>query len=383
MLRGVKRMLISIDARGATWYAGTGIGTYTRQVLKNILEIDRKNDYYLFWSGREYERFSQLNNVDVSLSSRKHHRFWEQYYIPETLKRKNVDLYHVPQNGIGIPESKNSIYVATIHDLIPYIMPETVGKGYLSKFISQMPRIISSVDMIITVSEWSKRDIMKIFNIPDEKIAVTYLAADDIFTPMDKSAASNLIADKYGIDGSFILYLGGFSPRKNVKSILVAFSMIYKNLSKNYKVVIIGSSKDDHQFLNKLAQSLGIDGRVCFAGYVPYEDLPCFYNASDLFIYPSLYEGFGLPALEAMCCGTPTITSNVSSIPEITGDGAYLINPFDTAELASAMEKVLEDNAVKADLISRGFERASNFSWRKTAQQTLNIYEDAYRIYKG
>lgn len=376
-------MLISIDARGAAWYAGTGIGTYTRQVLTNLLNIDRANNYYLFWSGRDYESLSQYSNVKVSISSRKHHRFWEQYYIPDILKNKNIDLYHVPQNGIGLPQKKNSLYVATIHDLIPYIMPETVGKGYLTKFLSQMPQIIASVDMIITVSEWSKKDIMRVFDVPEEKIAVTSLAADDMFVPIDKLTSWNFIKEKYGIDNDIILYLGGFSPRKNVKSILVAFSMIKNDLSKDYKIVIIGSAKDDHQFLTKLSQSLGIGDRVFFTGYVPYNDLPYFYNAADVFVYPSLYEGFGLPVLEAMRCGTPTITSDVSSIPEVAGDGALLINPFDTEKLAKGMTEVLENKSTRLNLISRGFERASLFSWEKTAKETLKVYEHIYRINKG
>jgi len=376
-------MFISIDARGAAWYAGTGIGTYTMQILKHLLEIDNFNNYYLFWSGRDYDAFKKYENVKVSISSRKHHRFWEQYYIPDVLKNKSIDLYHVPQNGIGLPQKKNSLHVATIHDLIPYVMPETVGRGYLTKFISQMPQIISSIDMLITVSEWSKKDIMRIFDVPEDRIAVTHLAADDMFMPMDKLAAQDFVKGKYTIDKDFILYLGGFSPRKNVKSILVAFSMIYKNLSKDYKIVIIGSEKDDHQFLTKLSQSLGICDKVFFTGFVPYEDLPWFYNASDVFVYPSLYEGFGLPVLEAMNCGTPVITSNVSSIPEIAGDSALLIDPFDTEKLADAMSKVLEESSVKADLISRGFERSKNFSWAKTAAKTLKVYENLYRANKG
>ncbi|MDI6617126.1 MAG: glycosyltransferase family 1 protein [Clostridiales bacterium] len=374
-------MLISLDGRGASWYAGTGIGTYTRQILKNLLTIDGSNNYYIFWSGSEYSPFKR-DNAKISLSSKKHHRFWEQYYIPQVLKSKNVDIYHVPQNGMGLPQSKYCLYIATIHDLIPYIMPETVGRSYLTKFLSQMPQVISNIDMIITVSEWSKKDIMRIFNVPDEKIAVTYLAADEMFTPMDKKAASEFIGQKYGINKNMILYIGGFSPRKNVKSILVAFSMIYKNLSKDYCITIIGSSKDDHQFLTKLAQTLNIDDKVFFTGYVPYGDLPYFYNASDLFVYPSLYEGFGLPVLEAMCCGTPTITSNISSIPEVAGDAALLINPFDTEELAKAMEDVLEDNNKKIDLISKGFKQASKFSWEKTAAETLKIYEKLYNSRK-
>lgn len=370
-------MLISIDARGASWYAGTGIGTYTREIIKNLLDIDLKNSYYLFWSGRDYNMLKCYKNAKISISSRKHHRFWEQYYIPDILKNKNVDLYHVPQNGIGLPQTKNSVYVATVHDLIPYIMPETVGRGYLTKFISQMPAIIPSLDMIITVSEWSKKDIMRIFDVPEEKIYVTPLAASDIFKPQDKNTAAEFLKQKYNIQDNMILYLGGFSPRKNVKSILVAFSMIRKNLSKDIKIVIIGSAKDEHQFLYKLAQSLNIEDNVIFTGYVPYEDLPFFYNTCDVFVYPSLYEGFGLPVLEAMCCGTPTITSNVSSIPEVAGDGALLINPFDAEELAHAMENVLEDDSLKADLVSRGFKRASLFDWKKTASETLKVYEAA------
>lgn len=376
-------MLISIDARGASWYAGTGIGTYTREIIRNIINMDKINDYYLFWSDRDYEMLKGYPNIKISMSSKKHHRFWDQYYIPDILKNKKVDLYHVPQNGIGLPQSKNCIYVATIHDLIPYIMPETVGRGYLTKFLSQMPAIISSVDMIITVSEWSKKDIMRIFDVPEDRIAVTHLAADTIFKPLNKDSAVQFIKETYGISGNMILYLGGFSPRKNVKSILVAFSMIYKSLSKDYKIVIIGSAKDEHQFLNKLAQSLNIGDSVLFTGYVPYEDLPYFYNASDVFVYPSLYEGFGLPVLEAMCCGTPTITSNVSSIPEVAGDGGLLINPCDAEELSRAIFNVLEDNSMKADLITRGFERASLFNWKSTAAETLSIYENIYKTCKG
>jgi len=374
-------MLISIDARGATWYAGTGIGTYTRQILKHLLDMDRTNNYYLFWSGKDYKSLNKYENVQVSISSRKHHRFWEQYYIPDILKNKKIDLYHVPQNGIGLSQNKNSLYVATIHDLIPYIMPETVGRGYLTKFISQMPQIISSIDKIITVSEWSKKDIMRIFGVPEGKIKVTHLAADDMFVPIDKLAAQNHIKERYNVDRNFILYLGGFSPRKNVKSILIAFSMIYKDLSKDYKIVIIGSAKDDHQFLIKLSHSLGIGEKVLFTGYVPYDDLPYFYNAADIFVYPSLYEGFGLPTLEAMCCGTPTITSNVSSLPEVVGDGALMINPFDTEELSKAMAEVLEKDDLKADLINRGLKRAENFKWEKTAQETLKAYEEVYNEY--
>jgi glycosyltransferase involved in cell wall biosynthesis len=375
-------MKIAIDARGANWYSGTGIGTYTQQILKYLLKHDRENSYLLYWSGMNYRDLYNNDNVTINIASKKHHKFFEEYYIPENLKNKGIDVYHVPQNGIGLSKKKSCIYISTIHDLIPYVMPETVGKGYLKKFISQMPEIIQSSDTIITVSEFSKKDIMRIFDVEEDKIKVTHLAADSVFVPMDKEVVKEFLNKTYGISNDYILYLGGFSPRKNVKSILVAFSRIYKNLSKDYKVVIIGPSKDEHSYLMSLCESLEIRDKVHFTGYVPYEHLPYFYNGCSAFVYPSLYEGFGLPPLEAMYCKVPVITSNVSSIPEVVGDGAILINPFDTEELKNAMERVLENDALSSELAERGYIRSRAFGWDITAQKTLNIYKEAYEKYK-
>lgn len=370
-------MRIAIDARGANWYSGTGIGTYTRQILKYLMKHDQDNSYLLYWWGTNYHEMYR-DNVTIGLTSKKHHHFFEESYIPESLAANSIDIYHVPQNGMGLPSRKKCTYISTIHDLIPYVLPETVGRGYLKRFISEMPRIIQSSDYIITVSEYSKRDIVKIFDYPEEKIKVTHLAADEYFCPLDKEKCKSYLRDTYNITDDFLLYLGGFSPRKNVKSILVAFSRIYNELPSSYKVVIIGPSKDDHCYLSKLCDTLGISDKVVFTGYVPYEDLPYFYNASTLFIYPSLYEGFGLPPLEAMSCGTPVITSNVSSIPEVVGDGALLINPFDTDDLKGAMEKMLTDDSLRNETAEKGYQRSKDFSWDKTCLNTLKVYEEAY-----
>ncbi len=371
-------MKIALDARGATWYKGTGIGTYTNQVLNYLLNNDSLNQYHLYWAGSNYKSMYR-ENVTINISSKRHHRFFEDYFIPQNLKNNNIDIYHVPQNGIGLSRKITCPTVSTIHDLIPYVMPETVGKGYLKKFIAQMPEIIQASSKIITVSEFSKKDIMRIFDVEEEKIKVTHLAADHIFSPIDKNEAKEYIKNKYNISGDFLLYLGGFSPRKNVKSILIAYSLIYKNLPKDYKIVILGPSKDDHSTLNKLASSLNIKDKVIFTGFAPHDDLPRFYNAATVFIYPSFYEGFGLPPLEAMSCKCPVITSNVSSIPEIVGDGAILINPFDTDEIKNAMEKVLSDENLRNEMSEKGYERSKLFSWEITAKETLNVYKELYK----
>ncbi|MEF9953396.1 glycosyltransferase family 4 protein [Clostridium sp.] len=371
-------MKIAIDARGATWYKGTGIGTYTNQVLQYLLSEDFINQYHLYWAGPNYREIYK-ENVTINVSSKRHHRFFEDYYIPQNIKNNNVDIYHVPQNGIGLSKRIDCPCVSTIHDLIPYVMPETVGKGYLKKFIAQMPEIISSSTNIITVSEFSKQDIIRIFDVPPDNIKVTHLAADHIFKPLDKETTKSYIKEKYNIEKDFLLYLGGFSARKNVRSILIAFSKIYKKLSKDLNIVIIGPSKDEHQKLTELAKTLGIEDRIQFTGYVPHEDLPLFYNACETFIYPSLYEGFGLPPLEAMSCRCPVITSNISSIPEIVGDGAYLINPRSIEELTTAIEKMVDDTALRSSYIEKGFTRSAEFSWEKTAKETLEVYKSIYR----
>lgn len=370
-------MNIAIDARGANWYAGTGIGTYTIELLKYITKHDNTNNYHLYWWGTNYKEFNFNNNISLSIASKKHHRFFEEYYIPNNLKLKNIDVYHVPQNGIGLPSKKSCIYISTIHDLIPYVMPETVGRGYLKKFISQMPEIIQNSDIIITVSEFSKKDIMRIFDVEEDKIMVTHLAADDYFKPIDKNICKDFLKNNYNIDTEYLLYIGGFSPRKNVKSILLAYSRLIKDIRDRYKIVIVGSSKDEHSFLISLANSLNISDNIIFTGYVPYQDLPYFYSGATIFLYPSLYEGFGLPPLESMSCKTAVITSNVSSIPEVVEDAALLINPFDAEELKESIEKLIVDEKLRDEIAEKGYEHSKNFSWDITAKKTLDIYYNA------
>lgn len=367
-------MKIAVDARGVNWYRGTGIGTYTDKILRYMIKNNSKNTYHIYWSGQNYEEFKK-DNTKIIMASKKHHKFFEQLYFPDNLRKENVDIYHIPQNGIGISEKISCKKVVTIHDLIPYILPETVGKGYLTKFLEEMPKIISMADGIITVSECSKKDILKFFPIEESKVFVTPLAADDKYKPLDKNKCRDIIKETYNIDKPFILYIGGFSPRKNVKSLILAFSKIYKNLKEEYDLVILGANKDDGNSLKDLIKDIGIEPKVKFTGFVPEDLLPIFYNACRVFVYPSLYEGFGLPPLEAMSCGTPVITSDISSIPEVVADGGLLIDPFDTKSLSDSLEGLLNDKNKMVELSSKALQRASKFSWENTAKKTVEVYE--------
>lgn len=364
-------MRVAIDARGINWYKGTGIGTYTENILKHLLNIDKDNIYHLYWSGDDYDKYIQ-KNTRIIMASKKHQKFFEQYYFPYNLHKENIDLFHIPQNGIGLKGEGASRYVVTIHDLIPYIMPETVGRGYLNRFLKDMPYIMEKASGILTVSEYSKKDIMKFFGVEEDKIYVTPLAANDNFKPLDKELCKNKLNESFNINENFILYVGGFSTRKNVKTLINSFYS--SNLCKDFLLVLPGSVKDEGIKLVDYTKTLGISDRVKFLGFCSEETLSLLYNCCSVFVYPSLYEGFGLPPLEAMSCGAPVIVSNLTSIPEVVSDNGIIINPYDEADLNKALIKVLSHSNFRAELSKKSLIRSQDFSWSVTAQNTLNAY---------
>ena len=345
-------MKISIDARGVNLYKGSGIGTYIENLLRELLNIDKKNTYSIFWAGENYNEFKK-NNSKIIFTSKRHGGFYENYYYPSFIKNNNIDLHHIPQNGIGLNSLYTSPVVVTIHDLIPYILPQTVGRGYLERFPS----------------------------IKEEKIFVTPLAANLNYKPLNKTSCKDYIKNKYNIYSPFLLYIGGFSTRKNVREIILSFKKIYKSLNKDYKLVLCGSVRDEGAKLQELCKELFIDDKIIFTGFIPDYDLPYFYNASELysrallFVYPSLYEGFGLPPLEAMSCATPVIASNLTSIPEVTENNAVLINPNNTDELASAILYLLNSPDLLLKYGQMGYKHSLNFNWQNTATSSLKAYE--------
>ncbi|AEB76986.1 glycosyltransferase family 4 protein [Clostridium botulinum] len=370
-------MKIAIDARGINWYRGTGIGTYTENVVKNLINIYDDTYFHLYWSEQNYEYFKK-KNTELILTSKKHPRFFEQNYFYNDLNRNEIDIYHVPQNGIGIDINIKCKKVITVHDLIPYIMPETVGKGYLLKFLKEIPSIIQNADGILTVSEYSKKDILKFFPIDPNRIFVTPLAADKIYKPLEKGICKSLLKEKYNINNPFILYLGGFSARKNVSALINSFLKVHSSLHTDYNLVIVGAQKDLGEYLSNKYSNLR--SKIIFTGFIPQEELPIFYNSCDVFVYPSLYEGFGLPPLEAMSCGTPVITSNTTSIPEVVGDSGLLINPYDEDELTTCLEKLLNNESLRKSLSIKSLKQSSKFSWYKTATKTFESYKTIYEL---
>lgn len=368
-------MIIGIDGRAAYWYRGTGIGTYVYQLIYKQSQLDRDNHYYvLIPQESEYSFIWGDNFHETPVGNLRKDKFWEELEITEVLLDRNVDLYHIPQNGIGMPKKKVCPFVVTLHDVIPITMPETVGPYYCKKFLDSIPDILDKSDAIITVSEFSKNDICRELGIPNSKVFVSRLAAEDIYSPMDKEIAKACVKQKYGIEDEFFLYVGGYNPRKNIKSLLLAYAQIKEKLKKNYKVVILGKPGRSYDDLVKLCDELKICDSCIFTGFIPVSDMPWFYNAASVFVYPSLYEGFGLPVVEAMACGTPVITSNITSLPEVAGDGAITVSPEDYEAIGSNLLQLAEDKVLYADMRKKALDRAAMYSWDKTVKETLEVY---------
>lgn len=376
-------MKIGIDGRAAKWYRGTGIGTYTHELLDSLNKSSSHNDYLIF-----LPKCSLLDNFKnnfkiESINANLEENFWDQVHVPNILDNKNIELYHVPQNGVGLSPKINCKKVITLHDIIPLKMPQTVSDKYLKIFNEELPSIINSCDGIITVSNFSKNDISKEFNFPKDKIFVTPLAAENIYRPLNKETCKNIIKSKYKINDDFILYVGGFSPRKNILGLIEAFSLIPYSKRKNTKLVITGKKGISYDKYKKRTSELKIMNDVIFTGFISLDHMPIFYNASKLLVYPSFYEGFGLPPLEAMACGTPVIASNVTSLPEVCGTSAILIDPYNIDELSLSIEKILTDKSLYNNMSNRGIKRSLTFSWDNTASRTLCAYENILKNHEN
>jgi glycosyltransferase involved in cell wall biosynthesis len=235
-----------------------------------------------------------------------------------------------------------------------------------------LSRTLKNVDMIITVSKSTKKDVIKCLKFPEEKIKVIYNGVDERFKPLKNY---NDVLHKYNINPPYILYIGTLEPRKNIPALIKAFYKLKKR-GIRHKLVIVGKKGWKYKQIFRVVEDLNLRRDVVFTGYVSYNDLPKFYSAADLFVYPSLYEGFGLPPLEAMACGCPVITSNVSSLPEVVGDAGFIVDPSDIGGLSRTIKELLANDSLRENVIRKGLKRIKEFSWEKTAKESLKVYKE-------
>ncbi|MBA2853108.1 glycosyltransferase involved in cell wall biosynthesis [Methanococcus maripaludis] len=358
----------------------TGRGNY----IKNIIDYVSKNNTFdlklinykntlLF---PEVE--SEIIKNQMSKFSKKSYLYWYAgLSINMNLISKKFDLIHaINSEPIYLkPECK---LIVTIYDLLPYVYPNSYGFLTSFRFKKILPKTVKVVDQIITISEHAKNEIVTNLGVSEEKIKVIPLAADENYIPLRESKI-NAVNSKYNINYPFIFYVGGLAPNKNVDTLIKSFYKL-KKLGIPNKLLLAGEKRLKYKSTFELIEKLNLQNEVIFTGYVPDEDLPGLYNAADLFVYPSLYEGFGIPPLEAMACGTPVITSNTSSLPEVVGDAGITVNPYDVDELANKMHEVLTNEDLRNNMSKKGIERAKLFSWKKCAEEHLKVYEEVYNM---
>jgi glycosyltransferase involved in cell wall biosynthesis len=260
-----------------------------------------------------------------------------------------------------------------VHDLTAYLFPET--HDFFSSWYYRllMPWSVKAADRIIAVSQSAKADLMRLLDVASEKVCVIHHGKDDRFTPHRDESRLDKLRTKYSITKKMILFVGGIDLRKNPASLVRAFAML-KSLHGTHALVLTGGFGEHYQWIRGRLREWGVENHVVFPGYIPDEELADFYRLAEVFVYPSLYEGFGLPVLEAMACGVPVITSNVSAMPEVAGDAAILVEPNNIKDLAAAIERVLGDNALRDNLIEKGLRRSKLFSWKRAACDTLDLY---------
>jgi glycosyltransferase involved in cell wall biosynthesis len=301
---------------------------------------------------------------------------WEHFWLPGILRRHQVDVFHGPATLIPLTQGRYGS-VVTVHDLVAFVCPETVPHKYAIYMRWLLRRVVQRADQIICVSENTKRDLVQVLGVDPARITVVYLAAPAAFQPFKDAARLEWVRRRYGLSGPYIYHVGNIEPRKNLVRLVKAYLLLRQRLSRRVRLVISGQKGWLTGLLFRELSGLELGDDVVFTGYVPRSDLPLLMSAAELFVFPSLYEGFGLPALEAMCCGTPVVTSNISSLPEIVGSSAVLVDPLDEEGIANGMQRVLEDQDLRQRLVREGLARSKLFSWENTARQTLEVYRRA------
>jgi glycosyltransferase involved in cell wall biosynthesis len=376
---------IGIDARCLMEENLTGVGEYTYNLLKNLFEIDGENQYFLFFNKKRpfLGHVDKLKNHNVSLCEFNYPNkllnfclyFFNRPYLDSLIQKKygkNIDLFFFPNiNFLSV--SPICKYIITAHDLTYEIFPYFFClKRRLWHNAVNSKKIFHAADKIISVSENTKNDLINLYNTNPNKIKTVHSGTK--INNCSKSAEQ--IKQTYNLPKYFILSLGTLEPRKNIETLIEAFARLKAKTDLPHQLVIAGDKGWKYENIFKLAEKLNIKNQVIFPGYVKSEDKQLIYELADLFVYPSYYEGFGFPPLEAMACKTPVICSHTSSLTEICENTAIFIDPYNVNELSWAMERVLTDSNLKSNLIGKGFVQSQKFGWKETAKKILDIFTD-------
>ena len=366
-------MRIAIDARKLRDY---GIGTYVRNLLRHLARIDGTTDYVVLCGQSDCDMVKDLGaNFRAVPERARPYSLKEQLTVPLDLRREAVDLFHAPH--YVLPPLTPCKSVVTIHDCIHLRFPQYLPNHFAYAYArTSMWFATHRSSRVLTVSEASKRDILRYFRVPDGKIDVIYNAIDERFGEAPTEEEISGVRERYQLDGPFVLYAGNIKPHKNLERLIEAFHLLRRGPLEQVRLLIIGDEISKYASLRHAVHRYKLHKHVRFFGFVPDKTLAVLYRLAGVFVFPSLYEGFGLPPLEAMASGTPVVTSNVSSLPEVVGDAAVLIDPYEPVAIADAMRNVLTDASLRDTLRRRGLQRAREFSWERSVRRVREIYEE-------
>src|SRR4051812_26946412 len=365
-------MRIAIDARKLRDY---GIGTYVRNLLRQLGRQGTPDEYVVFCREQDCDTVEECGpRFRAVIEPAASYSVAEQFALPMDLRRAAVDLFHAPH--YVLPPLTPCRSVVTIHDCIhlrfPQYLPSRIGYAYAR---AQMWTATQRAARVITVSEASKRDILRYFRVPESRIDVIYNAIDERFWQQPDPEDIARVRERYRLDNPFVLYAGNIKPHKNLERLIDAFHLLRQNTAmKDVQLLIIGDEISKYATLRRAVHRHKLHKHVRFFGFVSHDTLAVLYRLADVFVFPSLYEGFGLPPPGAMAGGTRVVTSNVSSLPEVVGDAALMIDPYQPQAIAEAIARVLEEPELRATLRVRGLARAREFSWERSIARVRQIY---------
>ncbi len=367
---------IGIDVRKIDDF---GIGTYISHLVSGLAEIDQENRYVLIAAPQSRDQLPDLpDNFRVAVERSPVYSLRELAALSWRLYRLKLDLYH--STHYVLPAALPCPAVATIHDIIHLLYPDFLPNRLAFLYAQRMIRsTLTRGERIIAVSRNTKEDLQDYFQVSGEKIEVIYNGVDDIFRHDIPAGHVDDWLERLAISKPYLLFVGNPKPHKNLDNVIKAFARALELKTFDAQLVCVGARKPSEFKILQRASQLGISDRIQLVGHVATEALPALYRGASLFLYPTLYEGFGLPVIEAMACGTAVITSNTSALKEISEGYAHLVDPLNVEKMALAISHCMSDTAYRQQLAERGRKRARDFRWHRAAQQTLAVYQRALR----
>ncbi len=355
----------------------TGIGKYVQNLVQRLPLLALDIDFYVLRNGqRAHEPGASHPNLHTVVTPEYPDARWEREFLPSFVKSHGIDLYHSTRSGYHEFQAPGCPYVVTVHDVIPVMFPDWYPAEWVERMRERMPGYLEGAAIVIAVSRRTKRDVQNLVLLEDSAFRVVYQGLESGYGPVPEPEARARVRERFGLEGQYVFYIGGFSLRKNVCGLVRAYSLLPEQTRMAYRLVLGGYRCDEFDAVVQLADGLRLGDRVLFTGpsWCSDEDVRCLLSAAALFVYPSRYEGFGLPPLEAMACGVPVVVSNAGALQEISGDGALMVDPEDREALAGAMLRVLTEPDLRRSLSERGPAVARRYSWDENARETLEAY---------